>query len=375
MTPWTRSAYRSTGVYAITCRTTGKRYIGSAQCSFGGRWSRHLLSLERGSHPNSYLQNAWNKYGCEDFDFTILDILAGKDAVQREQDYFDVEIELRKNGSDKGNLFNCSLIARGERRPCSQEAAMRIREYKRIHPESVRRGDQNGARLHPERMASGDDNGSRLHPESRPRGDNHWTRKMPERMQSGNSHWTRRLPEKVPRGEDSGPRLHPERRPRGDAHHARRTPEVMSRGDEHYLRLHPEKIRRGVDAGNAKINDVIAQEILYRHAAGESGASIERSMGLKNKYAYSVIRRKSWAHVPVVEAPPTYSPPESNLRIGENAAHVKVSEALVRDILQRHARGESGAYIKKALKLNEMGLSDKYVYDVIKRKIWKSVVI
>lgn len=117
----------------------------------------------------------------------------------------------------------------------------------------------------------------------------------------------------------------------------------------------------------------MAQEILYRHAAGETGASIERAMGLKKKSVYAIVRRKAWTHVPVVVPPPTYVMPPPNIRRGENAGHVKVTETIARDILQRHARGQSGALIKRELRLDEMGLSNKYVYDVIKRKIWKNI--
>jgi len=147
----------------------------------------------------------------------------------------------------------------------------------------------------------------------------------------------------------------------------------MARGEQHYTKTHPERIRRGAAAGNAKITEATAQEILYRHAAGESGASIERSLGLKKKSVYAIIQRQAWTHVAIVAPPATYITPAPNIRHGENAGHVKITETIARDILQRHARGQSGATIKKELRLTEMGLSDKYVYDVIKRKIWKNV--
>lgn len=370
-TPWSMAAYKQTGVYAILCRSNRKRYIGSARKSFGARWARHQHNLDHNIHPCTHLQNAWNKYGSKDFEFQILDLTTPEQAVQREQEYLDTERAHRSNGEKR--LFNVVLDARGSPGSRGEEKSKKIKRYKQEHPETVRRGNQNGARLHPDRVPRGDRSGARLHPEKYLHGDRHWTRTHPDKMQTGKMHWTHRHPEKVARGDATGSRLHPESRPRGDEHHSRLHPENMSRGDQHYTKQHPERIRRGAATGNAKITEAMAQEILYRHAAGEAGSSIERAMGLKKKSVYAIIKRKSWTHVPLVTPPSTYVMPPPNIRCGENAGHVKITEAIARDILRRHARGQSGASIKKELRLDEMGLSDKYVYDVIKRKIWKNI--
>jgi group I intron endonuclease len=64
-----------TGIYAILNKVNDKRYIGSAARSFRDRWGIHYREMKRGFHSNIYLQNAWDKYGEEAFDFIILEIV------------------------------------------------------------------------------------------------------------------------------------------------------------------------------------------------------------------------------------------------------------------------------------------------------------
>ncbi|MEJ7617548.1 MAG: GIY-YIG nuclease family protein [Pyrinomonadaceae bacterium] len=75
---------RSSGVYQIRCLHTGKVYIGST-VDFSKRWGQHRRSLRRGSHPNARLLRAWKKYGEENFEFTILEIVDVPDLLRAEQ--------------------------------------------------------------------------------------------------------------------------------------------------------------------------------------------------------------------------------------------------------------------------------------------------
>ena len=52
----------ASGIYEIRHTDSGKRYVGSAKC-LKLRLGMHLKDLRKNSHPNRYLQFAWNKYG------------------------------------------------------------------------------------------------------------------------------------------------------------------------------------------------------------------------------------------------------------------------------------------------------------------------
>lgn len=56
------------GIYMILNVRTGQYYIGSAQ-NLKRRFKEHLTKLNVGNHFNSRLQNAWNKYGVNEFKF------------------------------------------------------------------------------------------------------------------------------------------------------------------------------------------------------------------------------------------------------------------------------------------------------------------
>src|SRR4051794_33841430 len=58
------------GVYTITCKANGGVYVGQS-LDVEHRFLQHKSKLRRGSHSNPYLQAAWNKYGEEEFLFSI----------------------------------------------------------------------------------------------------------------------------------------------------------------------------------------------------------------------------------------------------------------------------------------------------------------
>lgn len=76
------------GVYQITCKPTGKIYVGSA-VQFRRRWSLHRVQLRQGTHHSPHLQNAWNKHGADAFEFKVLLVCAPEMVVFYEQVMMD----------------------------------------------------------------------------------------------------------------------------------------------------------------------------------------------------------------------------------------------------------------------------------------------
>lgn len=63
-------------------------YIGSS-FNIEHRWKVHKLHLTKGIHPNNYLQNAWNKYGSDAFEFIIIEIVDKVKVRDYEQNWID----------------------------------------------------------------------------------------------------------------------------------------------------------------------------------------------------------------------------------------------------------------------------------------------
>lgn len=91
------------GVYQIKNLVNSKIYIGSTSCSFKTRWASWRGDLKNGRTKNKHLQNAWNKYGKDAFEFSVLEVVENKSEVlEREQYWIDTlkpEYNNRPNAS------------------------------------------------------------------------------------------------------------------------------------------------------------------------------------------------------------------------------------------------------------------------------------
>lgn len=76
------------GIYRITCLSNGKHYIGSAQ-SIKARWASHKNNLKHNKHSNRHLQNAYNKFGAENFEFEVIELCNNDNLIEREQYWID----------------------------------------------------------------------------------------------------------------------------------------------------------------------------------------------------------------------------------------------------------------------------------------------
>jgi len=74
----------NSGIYTITNKKNGHRYVGSA-VDLGARFRHHLHHLREGKHCNGHLQNAWNKYGEDAFLFEILEYWEPEFLISMEQ--------------------------------------------------------------------------------------------------------------------------------------------------------------------------------------------------------------------------------------------------------------------------------------------------
>lgn len=76
------------GIYKITNSKSNKVYIGSA-CDLRDRKNSHFSELRRNIHANTHLQNSFNKYGEESFEFVVLEYCGKKNLTEREQEWID----------------------------------------------------------------------------------------------------------------------------------------------------------------------------------------------------------------------------------------------------------------------------------------------
>jgi predicted GIY-YIG superfamily endonuclease len=75
---------KSPGIYQIKCVITEKIYIGSATNIYN-RCGQHRRNLRFKKHQNSHLQSAWDKYGEDKFEFSVLELTSRKNLLDAEQ--------------------------------------------------------------------------------------------------------------------------------------------------------------------------------------------------------------------------------------------------------------------------------------------------
>lgn len=127
---------KKTGIYLITSPSGGK-YVGSS-VDIDRRWKRHLYELTKGTHRNTVLQRAFEKYG-KGLRIEVLELCSRDVLLAREQAHID------SIGFD--NLYNLQPVAGGGSTPgrvnppVSEETRekMRAAHTGRKHSEETRR--------------------------------------------------------------------------------------------------------------------------------------------------------------------------------------------------------------------------------------------
>lgn len=101
---------RAAGIYSITSKINGNRYIGSA-IRISDRWSAHLSNLKTDKHHSQHLQNHYNKYGKDDLVFTVLETIDRGDLPLK--DFKDLLLEREQTYLDNWSCceFNCMPTA------------------------------------------------------------------------------------------------------------------------------------------------------------------------------------------------------------------------------------------------------------------------
>ena len=95
------------GIYKIVNKINDKYYVGSSKDVVNYRWYYHKYDLRKNVHHNDHLQNAWNKYGENAFNFVVVEKVDEKDLLLIEQKYLDIA------KAEQDRCYNLNFEARG----------------------------------------------------------------------------------------------------------------------------------------------------------------------------------------------------------------------------------------------------------------------
>ena len=144
-TPYLIEELAKTGIYCITQKSTGRRYIGSTAEGFYRRWKRHLNLLKRVKHHSLFFQRAWDNSDFNDFVFEIIEfyeVLNGENnqrLLSLEQYYLDTlkpEFNMSPSAcnrkgvkvSEETRIKISTASKRQVRKPCTEETKKKISE-------------------------------------------------------------------------------------------------------------------------------------------------------------------------------------------------------------------------------------------------------
>lgn len=145
------------GIYKITCKPTGKIYIGLSK-RMKSRFQKHLADLKNGIHGNPYMKNTYEKYGREAFEFSILEYCEPEVLYEREHFWinhldssnpdigFNIIVDLKR---EKERLNKCNSKEYREKLGKISKKRWEDPEYAKMNIEAIRK-------THKEREARGE---------------------------------------------------------------------------------------------------------------------------------------------------------------------------------------------------------------------------
>ncbi|QKE56471.1 endonuclease [Bacillus phage YungSlug] len=129
------------GIYLIRNIVDNKVYVGRSK-NIDARIKSHKRNLRKGTHKNTHLQNAWNKFGVESFEFSIICECSLDELVAKEGEYIgsynsmDRDFGYNLNKETSGGLVvsdetRKKLSERTKGRKVSEETRRKIGESNR----------------------------------------------------------------------------------------------------------------------------------------------------------------------------------------------------------------------------------------------------
>lgn len=148
------SGGKVSGVYAIRNKVNGKVYVGSGVRQVKYRGQCHRSELRHGIHGNYHLQQAWNHYGSDAFEFLILEECPPEQCLVREQHWIDT---LDATNQEKGyNICpvtgNCFGKQHTDEAKAKMSASRRGKKLSDAHKAAISEGLM-GLKCRPESIA------------------------------------------------------------------------------------------------------------------------------------------------------------------------------------------------------------------------------
>lgn len=117
------------GIYCIENKINHMKYIGQS-VNIRKRWQEHKRELNKGTHHNDHLQNAWTLYGSKNFLFTVLELCDKESLDTLEKRWVETLKTMdRKCGYNIGTPGNCCMLHRHH----TLSSRKKMSEWRKLH--------------------------------------------------------------------------------------------------------------------------------------------------------------------------------------------------------------------------------------------------
>jgi group I intron endonuclease len=111
------------GIYKIENLLDSKIYVGSS-VNVNNRKYKHFWMLRKGIHDNIHLQNAYNKFGEDNFTFSIIELCVVNDLILLENKYIN-----SYKSSDSNFGYNLAKVNEFRRNTFNDEVKLKLSKH------------------------------------------------------------------------------------------------------------------------------------------------------------------------------------------------------------------------------------------------------
>lgn len=140
------------GIYIIKNLVNNKIYVGQTTMKFIKRFWHHRWMLANNKHDNEHLQKAWNKYGSNNFEFSVVYVRQNNECLNSKEIEYITQYNSIQNGyniQSGGNVILCEYIPASSRKRVGEINRKRLlgsklSEKTKMKMSKSRQGSKNG---------------------------------------------------------------------------------------------------------------------------------------------------------------------------------------------------------------------------------------
>ncbi|MED3562286.1 GIY-YIG nuclease family protein [Bacillus xiapuensis] len=293
------------GIYKIINITNNLIYIGSAT-NLRIRQRTHFYELKRNIHKNSYLQNAWNKYGEENFKFEVIELVDDKEKLLEREQYWINKYEsyIRSKGYNltptAGSMLGYKMSDEAKKKISNSKKGTKMSKEFRLKRSEYRKGEKHSEET--KKKIGNSNKGKRLgkeaSEETRKKMSESQKKRKGERSANYGKKWSEETKKKISEANKGKTPNDETRKKISEALKGR----VKTEEEKRKISESNKGKTAGEKNGKSKVNEDQVKYIRYLFLKEKQTIhDIIEVTGLSYNIVYKIVNFISWKHVELIE--------------------------------------------------------------------------